>query len=221
MSFLDQLRQFPLIGVLIELWESFTNSGPTMNYNLDTQNTKIDTREPVDPTHVAPPSVPTIVIPKPVYLTGAQLADLAGHFTYKDNADSSIVIDPQWVADNIVRIVPKLIAPFRCHRKVAHFFELFWEEVASTCPEAIDVKDTNTVGGCWVPRHLLHNKSLGLSIHSFGMAFDINPTTLPYNCDKDLDPRVVTIAEKYGFYYGGNFQHPHRDPMHLQIGILC
>lgn len=55
-----------------------------------------------------------------------------------------------------------------------------------------------------------------LSVHSWGIAFDFNPEGNALgDSTPALDPRIVTVMEWHGFYWGGRFSRP--DGMHFQF----
>ena len=60
----------------------------------------------------------------------------------------------------------------------------------------------------------------GLSLHSWGIALDINPTRNPLQGNKgemqtDIPPEMVEIFKSNGFFWGGEWTGP-RDPMHFE-----
>jgi hypothetical protein len=59
-----------------------------------------------------------------------------------------------------------------------------------------------------------------LSKHSWGSAFDLNPSENPMGDGKpfDLPFEVVKVLGKFGFYWGGYFQNTGGDFMHFQWG---
>ena len=62
----------------------------------------------------------------------------------------------------------------------------------------------------------------GLSLHSWGMAIDINPQSNPYQIGKtgdpqtDIPPKVLEIFKNHGFQWGGDWVGE-RDPMHFEF----
>ncbi len=68
---------------------------------------------------------------------------------------------------------------------------------------------------CFAPRHIRNNPHLPLSLHTFGIAFDINPEE---NKVKSLKPSIpmgiVDIFESVGFEWGGRWKL--KDYMHFQ-----
>ena len=59
----------------------------------------------------------------------------------------------------------------------------------------------------------------GQSLHSYGIAIDINPSRNPYSFSgkrtTDLPPKFVNILKNNGFYWGGDWQG-FTDPMHFE-----
>jgi hypothetical protein len=89
--------------------------------------------------------------------------------------------------------------------------------------------------GCFNPRHMRHNKSMPLSDHTWGIAFDINASTnrafyrkekdpLPFEegweSFSDLPIEIVEIFEGLGFSWGGRWGNKKPgfcDPMHFSL----
>lgn len=61
----------------------------------------------------------------------------------------------------------------------------------------------------------------GKSLHSWGIAVDINPESNPYQPGNygppttDISPEIIDIFKKYGFVWGGDWPGE-RDPMHFE-----
>ena len=60
----------------------------------------------------------------------------------------------------------------------------------------------------------------GKSLHSWGIAIDINPDSNPYQRtydapQTDIPGKVIEIFKKYGFFWGGDWPGE-RDPMHFE-----
>lgn len=81
----------------------------------------------------------------------------------------------------------------------------------------LDLHDGYTIQtiGCFAPRGKRSNPSM-LSMHSWGIAVDINAATNPMKAPmvKDIPDTWVAIFEELGWTWGGKFRIP--DPMHFQ-----
>src|SRR5207253_8141983 len=71
--------------------------------------------------------------------------------------------------------------------------------------------------GCYWPK--LIEDSDHLSMHAWGLAFDINTATNQRLTHGDMDPGVVAIFKKRGFRRGGDWKRT-PDPMHCEMGAL-
>lgn len=56
----------------------------------------------------------------------------------------------------------------------------------------------------------------GRSLHSWGIALDINPDRNPQGDGSDIPTGVVDIFKKHGFFWGGDWSGGDRDPMHFE-----
>ncbi|NBV99878.1 MAG: hypothetical protein EBR67_10320 [Proteobacteria bacterium] len=137
----------------------------------------------------------------------------------------AITITDKWPESNIISVaVPQLrdlkgvpaSLKVPVNKFISEQFLSMWEEW-----EKLGLLDlVLTFNGTWVPRYIRGSRSI-LSNHSWGTAFDIN---VPFNpLGSKPAPRgvkgsvvdLVPIAEKYGFYWGGNFtKRP--DGMHFE-----
>jgi hypothetical protein len=70
-----------------------------------------------------------------------------------------------------------------------------------------------------VPRFIERNPHNSISLHTWGIAIDINAAENPVNNGNHQDMRVVAIFKKWGFVWGGDWSSP-KDPMHFQLGAL-
>ncbi len=149
-------------------------------------------------------------------LTGSDLAAAIGGFSYRPNPDGSVNVDPAWVAANIRTETVPIIGQVTCHR-------LAFPQLSGAMQEMVQRGWSGLVrpsdfGGCWVPRYIRHEPTDGLSLHTWGIAFDINVSTNQRGTIGDLDPRLVEVMARWGFAWGGTWDDP--DPMHFQLGAL-
>jgi hypothetical protein len=156
-------------------------------------------------------------VPRQAFLTGADARQAFESFTYIDNGDGMIQIDPAWVRRNIASAeVPVFGGHVVCHR-------LLIPQLRGALQEVVDrgldhLIDPRQYGGCWVPRHIDFNPSKPLSMHSWGLAVDFNVSTNQLGAPPQMDPRIVEIFESWGFVWGGRWRRP--DGMHFELGAL-
>lgn len=148
-----------------------------------------------------------------------------GEFAYLDTGGDYLTVEESWKAANLpcgpVKTCRELIGPSlgitaRCHNAARTALAGALEEVYTLgLAPAIDVNDTNKWGGCYVPRFIRGAGALGsISRHTWGQAFDINPTANCVGCVPVISCDVVRVFRKWGFAWGGNFRR--NDGMHFE-----
>lgn len=151
------------------------------------------------------------------FLTGADSTDAFQPFSYVDNGDGTIQIDPTWVEENIVRApMPILTGEVVCHRLMVDQLRGALQEIQDS--GLAGLIDPTQYGGCWVARHIDWNPSRPLSMHGWGLAADFNVSTNGLGQTPQMDPRIVEIFKKWGFVWGGDWRRP--DGMHFELGRL-
>ena len=157
-------------------------------------------------------------------ITPVQCAQQFGSFDWTDtDQDGWITIKGTWVKDNIVKIViPELdgVKGWKgsdlCHYVAAERIEGFFRDVKAEGK----IHLVKSWGGCWAPRRIrtLHGFSQNLSMHAFGIAFDINVTwnelgqpPAPLGTEGSV-VELLPIAYAHKLYWGGMF----KDGMHFQ-----
>lgn len=148
------------------------------------------------------------------FLTGSSAARAFGAFSYRWFEDGTIQPDARWVAANIIRAQVPILGTVTCHRLIVPQLRAAMREVEAN-GLATSVK---TFDGCYVPRFIERNPDGAVSLHTWGIAFDLNATTNMPGKDGDMDMGVVNIMRKWGFRWGGDWSTP--DPMHFELGIL-
>lgn len=153
-----------------------------------------------------------------------ELYAFAGKFVYVDLAEPKgfVKIIGDWKEKNIVSVtlpITKHIEnkkwPIECHKNIeSHLFNLFSDYVAKGYEETYPIYQL----GCFVPRHKMCNPNRSLSIHSWGLAIDINFKNNKVGTSGDMPHYVVTLFKQYGFCWGGLWTRP-RDPMHFQFYV--
>lgn len=156
-----------------------------------------------------------------------EVSKWAGKFKYRENGGGLIqIIDPAWTKANIVQIPisklpywPKVFSGGKwksmsalwAHRLMAPALIAAWAEVVR---QGLAGR-VRSYDGLWVPRHQLYDPSAPLSIHSWGLAVDLEARWNAYGAKPTLNAKVVEIFERHGFVWGGRWAVP--DGMHFQF----
>lgn len=139
------------------------------------------------------------------------------------NKDGSIVVAPEFANFWIITINIPILGNIKCNKIIASdLFKIFYEiSKTDNLKDDINIKDTITNGGCYFPRYkycLIHKKydeCKGISMHSLGLAIDINPSTNPYGSKGTItNMELAVIFQKYNWVWGGKWKTP--DPMHFE-----
>ncbi|MDP9069572.1 MAG: M15 family metallopeptidase [Actinomycetota bacterium] len=166
------------------------------------------TVEPILDTSPAP--VDPAGQPQPV---GHAEGGAVGSMSFRILKGGFIEPDPAWVAANIATGQVAILGTVTCHRLVFPQLHAAMTEIAN---EGLAAEvDPDDYGGCYVPRFIDRDPKKPLSMHAFGLAFDINVSGNYLGTKGDQDPRVVEILAKWGFEWGGLWDRP--DPMHFEL----
>lgn len=150
------------------------------------------------------------------HLTGGTVARAVGTFSYQYFPDGTVRPDARWVAANIRTERVPLLGQVTCHRTMLPRLRAALTEVVRAGLSA--VIDAGDYGGCYVPRFIGHDPSRGLSLHTWGIAIDLNVATNQRGTVGRIDRRVVGIFAKWGFSWGGTWRWT--DPMHFELARL-
>ena len=147
---------------------------------------------------------------------GTAQGGLIGRMDFEILDDGFIEPDPNWLAANIVYADVPILGEVQCHRlMVPQMASALAEIEREGLASSIDASD---YGGCYVPRFISRDPERALSMHAFGLAFDLNVQTNLYGAEGQIDPRVVEILKRWGFEWGGDWDPP--DPMHYELDRL-
>lgn len=136
-----------------------------------------------------------------------------GSFSYEYFADGSVRPDPSWVATYIRTESVPILGPVTCHRvMLPRLRAALTEVVRRGMAGAIDPGD---YGGCYVPRFIGWDLNRGLSLHTWGIAIDLNVAGNQRGTLGAIDRRVVDIFKRWGFAWGGDWTWT--DPMHFEL----
>jgi hypothetical protein len=161
-----------------------------------------------------PPAPATLV--GTAVLAGGSVAQAAGSFRYRYLPNGTVQPDPAWVAENIRTEQVPVLGAVTCHRVMLP--RLRWalrEIVARGLGPSVDPAD---FGGCYVPRFIGYAPANGLSLHTWGIAVDLNVSSNGRGTVGEIDPDVVQVLKKWGFAWGGDWAYT--DPMHFELAAL-
>ncbi len=165
-----------------------------------------------------PPVVPTAGVVPPNGLS-AILATFGNIYEYLRDDGS---LDPRWEGEQLAQAslpfpIPLSWAPsqsvraIQCHAKLVDTFAGVFKAI-----EERGLKESlRTYGGCFNFRS--KRTSGKLSVHSWGIAIDLNPDSNPQGSSGDMDPTVVEVFREFGFKWGGDWAGRSKDPMHFQF----
>jgi hypothetical protein len=121
-----------------------------------------------------------------------------------------IEIDPTWVQEHIATAELPILGRVSCNRKLLPQLEGAMDEVV-----AQGLSSTiHSFDGCFSSRFVLRSPSASISHHAWGVAVDINADTNRFGTPPTQDPRLVTLMERWGFAWGGDWIVP--DGMHFE-----
>lgn len=150
------------------------------------------------------------------FLSGGSVAAAVGSFHYRYFADGTVTPDPVWVAASIRTESVPLLGAVTCHRVMLPQLRGALEEVVARGLAASI--DTGDYGGCYVPRFIARDPSQGLSLHTWGIAVDLNVQGNLRGTPGQIDRRVVEVFRRWGFAWGGDWSYT--DPMHFELAAL-
>ena len=148
------------------------------------------------------------------FLNGNSAAHAFGGFSYKYFPDGTIQPDAAWVAASIETATVPILGRVTCHRLMIPQLRGALQEVVN----AGLASTIHTYDGCYVPRFIERNPTHAISLHTWGIAVDIDASTNGRGTKGTMDPRVVQIFKHWGFRWGGDWTYT--DPMHFEIGAL-
>jgi len=155
-------------------------------------------------------------VPQTAVLTGTTAADAVGSFSYTARPDGRIVPDPAWVAANIRTETVPLLGAVTCHKVMIPQLRSALEEIISR--GLADKIHPDEYAGCYYPRYIGYDPAKGLSLHSWGIAVDLNVPGNQRGTVGQMDRQVVQIFKKWGFAWGGDWNYT--DPMHFELASI-
>lgn len=145
------------------------------------------------------------------FLTGGSVATAVGTFGYRVIGGGRIAPDQAWVTANIRTEQVPILGTVTCHRVMLPQLRAALTEI--TTRGLADTIDPREYAGCYYPRFIAG--STQLSLHSFGIAVDLNTPGNQRGTVGEMDRTVVSIFKKWGFGWGGDWGFT--DPMHFEM----
>ena len=154
--------------------------------------------------------------PQTAMLTGGSVAEAVGSFRYTPDDDGTVDVDPAWVAANIRTEEVPILGRVTCHRVMLPQLRGALTEIAER--GLTDRIHPDEYAGCFYPRFIANDPRRGLSLHSWGIAFDLNTPGNQRGTAGEIDREVVDIFKSWGFGWGGDWSYT--DPMHFELAAL-
>ena len=146
-------------------------------------------------------------------LTGQSVSEAVGTFTYTNGPDGTINPDQGWVKEFIRTETVPILGEVTCNKgALPQLRGAFTDIVAAGLIAEIKPEQ---YAGCYYPRYIGRDPSNGLSLHSWGIAVDLNVPTNLMGTQGDMHPQVVEIFKEWGFAWGGDWNYT--DPMHFEM----
>jgi hypothetical protein len=163
------------------------------------------------------PDPPTVPIPAPTLPSVAVVDPLAGIVIpgsyddlYKYYGDPKAAGFAAKFITTVSHEVGGRQTAMQVHRVIAPLLHLIWADMTA----AGLVGFFKTFDGAFVVRNIIG--STHPSLHSWGIALDLNAAEYPLGSLKRWPDEILNIWRKYGFFYGGDF-NGRRDGMHVQF----
>ncbi|MEP7089794.1 MAG: M15 family metallopeptidase [Nocardioidaceae bacterium] len=151
--------------------------------------------------------------PQTAVLSGGSVSRAVGTFSYTPHPNGTVTPDPRWVSRYITRETMPIIGPVTGNRGMLPQLRAALDEVVRRgLTSAIHPSE---YAGCYVPRFIANDPAKGLSLHSWGMAVDLNVPGNQRGTVGEMDRRVVSIFKRWGFAWGGDWNYT--DPMHFEM----
>jgi hypothetical protein len=146
-------------------------------------------------------------------LSGASVTDAVGTFSYTPHADGRVSPDPDWVRGYIRTESVPILGTVTCNKGMlpqlrAALTEVVQRGLGGTIHRSM-------FGGCYYPRYIGYDPAKGLSLHTWGIAVDLNVAENQRGTVGLMNRQVVAIFKKWGFAWGGDWGYT--DPMHFEM----
>jgi hypothetical protein len=155
-------------------------------------------------------------VPQAAILSGQSVSAAVGSFTYTPHADGRVTPDPAWVSAHIRTESVPILGAVTCHAVMLRQLRSALTEVVER--GLADSIHKGEYGGCYYPRYIAYDPAKGLSLHTWGIAIDLNVPGNQRGTVGEMDRDVVAIFKKWGFAWGGDWNYT--DPMHFELAAI-
>jgi hypothetical protein len=149
-------------------------------------------------------------------LTGSSVSDAVGTFTYTPHADGTLTPDSRWVSSYIRQESVPILGSVTCNKGMLPQLRAALTEVVQR--GLADKIHPGEYAGCYYPRFIARDPAKGISLHSWGIAVDLNVPGNQRGTVGEMDRQVVQIFKKWGFAWGGDWSYT--DPMHFEMASV-
>ena len=146
-------------------------------------------------------------------LSGTSVSDRVGTFSYTPHPDGTVTPQSSWVRDFIRTEQVPIIGSVTCNKGMLPQLRAALAEVVQR--GLADKIHPGEYAGCYYPRYIAHDPAKGLSLHSWGIAVDLNTPGNQRGTVGEMDRQVVSIFKRWGFAWGGDWNYT--DPMHFEM----
>jgi hypothetical protein len=152
-------------------------------------------------------------VPQTAVLSTSSVTDVVGTFSYTPHADGRVTPDPAWVQRYIRTEQVPILGAVTCNKGMLPQLRGALTEVVQR--GLADKIHRNMYGGCYYPRYIAYDPAKGLSLHTWGIAIDLNVAENQRGTVGQMDRQVVQIFKSWGFAWGGDWSYT--DPMHFEM----
>jgi hypothetical protein len=146
-------------------------------------------------------------------LSGTSVSQAVGTFSYTPHPNGTVTPEARWVREYIRRANMPIIGEVTGNKGMLPQLRAALDEVVAR--GLADKIHPGEYGGCYVPRFIANDPAKGLSLHSWGIAVDLNVPGNQRGTVGQMDRQVVAIFKKWGFAWGGDWNYT--DPMHFEL----
>src|SRR3954454_4824878 len=154
--------------------------------------------------------------PQTAVLTGGSVSAAVGRFSYTNRPNGEISPDPAWVRQYIRREEVPLLGAVTCNKAMLPQLRAALQEIVRV--GLADKIHPDEYAGCYYPRYINRDPSNGLSLHSWGIAVDLNVHGNQRGTVGEMNRTVVEVFKRWGFAWGGDWNYT--DPMHFEMNSV-